>query len=100
MSTFNRRFTGFYYNMPKEVQPLENTAKIYYAAAFPPNLSLLLLERKSTTCSRCSLISWRLRKTKLVYGSFIVFVCWGSIPLLSLESRYILACFIMVVEGG
>ena len=35
--------------MPKEFQPLKNAAKIYYAAAFPPDLSLLLLERKSTT---------------------------------------------------
>ena len=35
--------------MPKEFQPLENIAKIYYAAIFPPKLSLLLLERKSTT---------------------------------------------------
>ena len=35
--------------MPKEVQPLENAAKIYYAAAFSPHLSLLLLERKSIT---------------------------------------------------
>ena len=49
ISSFNKRFTSFYYNMPKEVQPLENTAKIYYAATFPPELSLLLLERKSTT---------------------------------------------------
>ena len=49
MSSFNRRFASFYYNMPKEVQPLENVAKIYYAATFPPELSLLLLERKSTT---------------------------------------------------
>ena len=35
--------------MPKEVQALENASKIYYAATFPPELSLLLLERKSTT---------------------------------------------------
>ena len=35
--------------MPKEVQPLENAAKIYYADTFSPDLSLLLLERKSTT---------------------------------------------------
>ena len=35
--------------MPKEVQPLENAAKIYYATTFPLELSLLLLERKSTT---------------------------------------------------
>ena len=49
ISSFNRRFASFYYNMPKELQPLENAVKIYYAAAFPPDLSLLLLERKSTT---------------------------------------------------
>ena len=49
MSSFNRRFASFYYNMPKEVQPLENAAKIYHAATFPLELSLLILERKSTT---------------------------------------------------
>ena len=49
MSSFNRRFVSFYYNMPKEVQPLENAAKLYYASTFPLELSLLLLERKSTT---------------------------------------------------
>ena len=48
ISSFNKRFASFYYNMPKEVQPLENTAKIYYATTFPYELSLLLLERKST----------------------------------------------------
>ena len=35
--------------MPKEVQLLENAAKIYYATTFPPELSLVLLERKSIT---------------------------------------------------
>ena len=35
--------------MPKGIQPLENAAKIYYAVAFSLDLSLLLLERKSTT---------------------------------------------------
>ena len=49
MSSFNRIFASFYYNMPKEVQPLENATKIHYATTFPPELSLLLLERKSTT---------------------------------------------------
>ena len=49
MSSFNIRFAIFYYNMPKEFQPLENPAKIYYALTFPPELSLLILERKSTT---------------------------------------------------
>ena len=49
MSSFNRRFSRFYYNMQKEIQPLENSAKLYYATTFPPELSLLLLERKSIT---------------------------------------------------
>ena len=49
MSSFNRIFARFYYNMPNEFQPLENDAKIYYSATFPPELSLLLLEIKSTT---------------------------------------------------
>ena len=49
MSSFNRIFASFYYNMPKEFQPLENATKIYYAATFPLKLSLLLLERKPTT---------------------------------------------------
>ena len=49
MSSFNRRFASFYYNIPKEIQPLENAAKLYYATTFPPQLSLLLFERKSVT---------------------------------------------------
>ena len=49
ISSFNRIFESFYYNMPKEVQLLENTTKVYYATTFPPEPSLLLLERKSTT---------------------------------------------------
>ena len=49
MSSFNRRFARFYYNVLKEIQPLENTAKLYYATNFPPQMSLLLLERKSIT---------------------------------------------------
>ena len=46
ISSFNRIFASFHYKMPKEVQPLENAPKIYYADAFPHDLSLLLLERK------------------------------------------------------
>ena len=49
MSSFNMMFARFYYNMSKEIQPLENAAKLYYASTFPPKLSLLLLERKSVT---------------------------------------------------
>ena len=46
MSSFNKRFASLYYKIPKEIQPLENTAKLYYASTFPPILSLLLLEGK------------------------------------------------------
>ena len=49
MLSFNRRFPSFYYNMPKEIQPLEDATKLYYASTFPSGLSFLLLERKSTT---------------------------------------------------
>ena len=49
MSSFNRRFTSFYYKMPKEIQPLENAATLYYASNFPPKLSMLILERNSVT---------------------------------------------------
>ena len=35
--------------MKKEIQPLENAAKLYYETTFPPKLSLLILERKSVT---------------------------------------------------
>ena len=49
MSSFNRSFASFYYNMPKKIQPLENAAKIHYATTFPPELSLLLLEMNSVT---------------------------------------------------
>ena len=49
MQSFNKRFASFYYNMPKEIQPLENIAKLYYASTFPPKLSLILLEIKSVT---------------------------------------------------
>ena len=49
MSSFNRRFASFYYNMAKEIYPLENATKLYYATTFPPQLSLLLLEGKLVT---------------------------------------------------
>ena len=49
MSSFNRRFARFYYNMPKEIQSLENSTKLQYAIAFHPEMSLLLLEIKSVT---------------------------------------------------
>ena len=40
---------AFYYNMSKEIQPLENAAKLYYATTFPPELSLIILEGNSVT---------------------------------------------------
>jgi hypothetical protein len=43
----NRRFSSFYFNMHKEVQCLEVTAMLYYATTFHPDLSFLLMKRKS-----------------------------------------------------
>ena len=42
-------FSSFYYNIPKEIQPLENAAKLYYATTFPPELYFLHLDRKLVT---------------------------------------------------
>lgn len=49
ISSFSRRFASLYYKMPKEIQPLEGASRLYYASTFPPDLSLLLLERKFVT---------------------------------------------------
>ena len=49
MSSFNRTFARFYYNMLTEIQPLEGAAKLHYASISPPESSLLLLERSSVT---------------------------------------------------
>ena len=58
--------------MPKEVQPLENAAKICYAATFPPKLSLLLLDRKSTTLQHmftdCLKVEENLKMSQKVSG--------------------------------
>ena len=40
MSSFNRRFASFYYNMSKEFQPLKGVMKLHYAFVFPLDLSL------------------------------------------------------------
>ena len=72
ISSFNRRFAIFYYNMPKEFQPLENAAKIYYAATIPPNLVFLFLERKSTTLQHmftdCLEVEENLKTSKKMSG--------------------------------
>ena len=49
MPSFNKRFARFYYNRPKEIQPLEDAAKFYYASTFHSEFSFLLLERNSVT---------------------------------------------------
>jgi hypothetical protein len=52
VSNFIRRFASLYYKIPKEIQPLEDDAKLYYASNFPQDMSLLLLERKSVTLQK------------------------------------------------
>ena len=58
--------------MPKEIQPLENTTNIYYAATFPPELALLLSERNSTTLQHmftdCLEVEENLKMSKKLSG--------------------------------
>ena len=63
ISGFNKRFASFYYNMPKEFQPLENVDKIYYASAFFLTCPCFFWRENQPPCRRCLLIVWRLRKT-------------------------------------
>jgi hypothetical protein len=44
---FSRRFSNLYYKMPKRIQPSEVAAMLCYATTFHPNLSFLLMERRS-----------------------------------------------------
>ena len=46
-SSFNRGFASFYYDMPREINPLEGAMKLHYAYFFPLDLSLFLLDRES-----------------------------------------------------
>jgi hypothetical protein len=47
ISTFSRRFSSIYYKFPKEIQPTEVVAMLHYATTFHPDLSFLLMERRS-----------------------------------------------------
>jgi hypothetical protein len=49
VSTFSRRFSSLYYNLPKEIQPTEVVAMLHYATTFHPDLSFLLMERRYKT---------------------------------------------------
>ena len=57
MPSFNMRFSSFDYKMPKEIQPFENAAKLYYASTFSPKLSMLLLERQPITLQQMFVVS-------------------------------------------
>jgi hypothetical protein len=46
---FNRRFYNTYHDMPLEIQPTETVAMVYYVMGLHSELSLLLLERKSSS---------------------------------------------------
>ena len=46
ISTFSRIFSHLYHKMPKDFKPHEGAAKLYYANALHPYLSLHLLERR------------------------------------------------------
>jgi hypothetical protein len=49
LSTFSRRFSNIYYDLPKEIQPTEVAAMLQYATTLHPDLSFLLLERRPET---------------------------------------------------
>jgi hypothetical protein len=49
LSVFNRRFYGIYHDMPLEIRPTETVAMIHYVMGLHSELSLLLLERKSSS---------------------------------------------------
>ena len=46
ISTFSRRFSGIYYNLPKEIQPIEAASMLHYETTLHPDLSFLLMERR------------------------------------------------------
>jgi hypothetical protein len=46
ISKFSRRFSSIYYNLSKEIQPIEVVAMLHYATTLHPNLSFLLMERR------------------------------------------------------
>jgi hypothetical protein len=49
LSIFNRRFYGIYHDMTLKIHPTEIAAMIYYVMGLHSEISLLLLERKSSS---------------------------------------------------
>jgi hypothetical protein len=49
ISSFSRRFSSNYSDLPKEIQPIEDATMLQYATTLHPDLSFLLMERKSVT---------------------------------------------------
>jgi hypothetical protein len=49
ISTFSRRFSSIYYDLPKEIQPTEVASMLQYATTLHPDLSFLLMERRPET---------------------------------------------------
>jgi hypothetical protein len=49
ISIFNRRFSSFYYKMPKEIQRPEVVARLCYATTFHSDLTFLLMKGRNVT---------------------------------------------------
>jgi hypothetical protein len=49
VTKFNRRFHSFYLNMPKDIQPSEIVARLFYTTTHHPDIAFYLRERKSLT---------------------------------------------------
>ena len=52
ISNFSRRFSSLYYKLPNEIQPIEVIAMLHYATTFHPDLSFLLMERRSKSLQK------------------------------------------------
>jgi hypothetical protein len=46
ISTFSRRFSNIYHDLPKEVQPTEVVSMLQYTTTLPLDFSFLLMERR------------------------------------------------------
>ena len=75
VSMFNRRFSGFYYKMPKEIKPSEVTSMLSYEMEFHPDLALILIERKSMTLQQMFNDSQEIEDNLRACGKYVDHIC-------------------------
>jgi hypothetical protein len=57
--------------LPKEIQPTEATSMLHYATTLSPNLSLLILERKSITLQQMFTDAQKVEENLSACGKFL-----------------------------